>query len=173
MNGAWPARRDRQSRSGCRQRRRFHRRRGGGTTTNTGGVHRLEAARRPQPRAPIKSSPGCARSSNPGPGATLYLQASQDVRVGGRLSNAQYQYTLQGDNLTELNAWAPAHAARHCGRCRASPTSAAISRDRGLQALARLSTATRPRGYGITPRLIDDTLYDAFGQRQVSTIYHR
>jgi multidrug efflux pump len=103
------------------------------------------------------------------PGATLYLQAAQDVRVGGRQSNAQYQFTMQGDNLEDLNAFAP----KMLEEFKAIPIIADVSSDqqnRGLQAMIQYDRATASR-FGITSQLIDDTLYDAFGQRQVSTMF--
>jgi multidrug efflux pump len=103
------------------------------------------------------------------PGATLYLQAAQDLRVGGRSSNAQYQFTLFGDNLDDLNRIAPDLVERF----KTIPIIADVSSDqqnRGLQAMIQYDRATSSR-FGITPQLIDDTLYDAFGQRQVSNMY--
>jgi multidrug efflux pump len=103
------------------------------------------------------------------PGATLYLQAVQDVRLGGRISNAQYQFTLQSDNLEELNAWAP----RLVRAMREMPELRDISSDqqnRGLEVPVVIDRATAAR-LGVSTRMIDETLYDAFGQRQVSTIY--
>jgi multidrug efflux pump len=103
------------------------------------------------------------------PGATLYLQAAQDVRVGGRQSNAQYQFTMQGDNLDDLNRFAPAMV----NELKAIPLIADVSSDqqnRGLQSMIQYDRVTAGR-FGITPQLIDATLYDAFGQRQVSTMY--
>jgi len=103
------------------------------------------------------------------PGATLYMQASQDVRVGGRFGGAQYQYTLRGDNLQDLTAFAP----RMLQALRAVPIIADVSsdqQDRGLQAMVQYDRPTAAR-FGISPQLIDNTLYDAFGQRQVSTMY--
>src|SRR5579862_9884761 len=103
------------------------------------------------------------------PGATLYLQAAQDLRVGGRSSNAQYQFTLYGDNLDDLNRIAPDLVERF----KAIPIIADVSSDqqnRGLQAMVQYDRATASR-FGLTPQLIDDTLYDAFGQRQVSNMY--
>ena len=103
------------------------------------------------------------------PGVNLYLQALQDLRVGGRLSNAQYQYTLQGDNVKELNQWAP----RMLDELRTIPGLLQVNsdqQDRGLQASLVIDRATASR-LGITTQMIDDTLYDAFGQRQVSTMY--
>jgi multidrug efflux pump len=103
------------------------------------------------------------------PGATLFLQASQDLRIGGRQSNAQYQYTLQGDNLDDLNKFAP----RMVTELQTIPLIVDVSSDqqnRGLQAMIQYDRGTAMR-FGITPQLIDDTLYDAFGQRQVSTMF--
>jgi multidrug efflux pump len=103
------------------------------------------------------------------PGATLFLQASQDLRIGGRQSNAQYQFTLQGDNLDDLNKFAP----RMVTELQTVPLIVDVSSDqqnRGLQAMIQYDRNTAMR-FGITPQLIDDTLYDAFGQRQVSTMF--
>jgi multidrug efflux pump len=103
------------------------------------------------------------------PGATLVLQPVQDVRIGGRPSAAQYQYTLQGDDSTELLQWAP----RVLERLRRLPELTDVNSDqqnKGLQASLTIDRATASR-LGITPQMIDDTLYDAFGQRQVSTTY--
>ena len=103
------------------------------------------------------------------PGATLYLQGVQDIRVGGRLTNAAYQYTLQDDDLAELNEWAP----KMLRRLQTVPGVVDASSDaqnRGLEATVEIDRGTAAR-LGITPRAIDDALYDAFGQRQVSTMY--
>jgi multidrug efflux pump len=103
------------------------------------------------------------------PGATLYLQASQDLRVGGRMSNALYQFTMRGDNLQDLTN----HAPQMLEELRTIPVIADVSsdqQDRGLQSLVQYDRTTAAR-FGISPQLIDNTLYDAFGQRQVSTMY--
>jgi multidrug efflux pump len=103
------------------------------------------------------------------PGATLYLQAVQDVRMGGRSSNAQYQFTLQAEDLRELSSWAP----RVLDQLRKLPELVDVSSDqldKGLKASVVIDRSTASR-LGITPQMIDDTLYDAFGQRQVSTMY--
>ena len=103
------------------------------------------------------------------PGATLFLQAAQDLRIGGRQSNAQYQFTMQGDNLIDLDKFAP----KMVEEFKTIPIIADVSsdqQDRGLQAMIQYDRATAAR-FGITPQLIDNTLYDAFGQRQVSTMY--
>jgi multidrug efflux pump len=103
------------------------------------------------------------------PGATLFLQPVQDVRVGGRIGAAQYQYTLQGDDATELLRWAP----RVLEKLRTLPQLADVNsdqQDRGLQASLAIDRTTASR-LGVTPQMIDDTLYDAFGQRPVSTMF--
>jgi multidrug efflux pump len=103
------------------------------------------------------------------PGATLFLQPVQDLRIGGRASGAQYQFTLQGDNLEDLNEWAP----KVQTMLKKLPGIVDVTSDqqnRGLQASLQIDRATASR-LGITPKLLDDTLYDAFGQRQVSTMY--
>ena len=102
-------------------------------------------------------------------GARLFLQSVQDLRSGGRQSNAQYQYTLLGDSPDELNLWTP----RITEALSAEPTLTDVSSDKqdaGLDIKLNLDRATAAR-LGINPTGIDNTLYDAFGQRQVSTIY--
>jgi multidrug efflux pump len=103
------------------------------------------------------------------PGATLFLQAVQDIRVGGRASNAQYQYTLQSPTLEELNEWTPKIAAALQGL----PTLADVNSDQQNKGLESNLVIDRDAAaqLGITVSQIDNTLYDAFGQRQVSTIY--
>jgi multidrug efflux pump len=103
------------------------------------------------------------------PGAPTYLQAIQDLRIGGRASSAQYQYTLQSVDLSELNAWAPTVESK----LRTIPEIVDVNsdqQDRGQQALVVFDRTTASR-LGLSPQLIDDTLYDAFGQRQVSIMY--
>jgi multidrug efflux pump len=103
------------------------------------------------------------------PGATLFLQAFQDIQVGGRGSAAQYQYTLSDENLNELNTWAPQFEAR----VRNLPQLRDVSTDQqnnGLAANLVIDRDTASR-LGITAAAIDNVLYDAFGQREVSTMY--
>src|SRR5882757_5025711 len=103
------------------------------------------------------------------PGATLLLQAVQDIRVGGRASNAQYQYTLQGSSFEELNEWTPRIlAAMQADRLLADVNS--DQQNKGLESDLVIDRDAAAR-LGITVSQIDNTLYDAFGQRQVSTIY--
>jgi multidrug efflux pump len=103
------------------------------------------------------------------PGATLGLQAVQDLRIGGRASTAQYQYTLKGDDLDELNHWGP-RLLRELRQIHGLTDADSDQSNKGLQARLKIDRTTAAR-LGITLQQIDDTLYDAFGQRQVSTIY--
>jgi multidrug efflux pump len=103
------------------------------------------------------------------PGANLFLQAVQDLRIGGRGSNAQFQYTLQSTELGELNTFAPQMLARLRG-IEGLRDVATDQQNRGLQASLVIDRDSASR-LGIPARRIDETLYDAFGQRQVSTIY--
>ncbi|MHB2211049.1 efflux RND transporter permease subunit [Methylobacterium sp. CM6257] len=103
-------------------------------------------------------------------GARLYVFPRQDLQMGGRQSFAQYQYTLQGDTAEELFAAAPKLVAA----LQKDSTFADVTSDQqegGLESRVVIDRATAFR-YGITPNKIDNTLYDAFGQRQVSTIYN-
>jgi len=103
------------------------------------------------------------------PGVTLFMQPQQDVQIGGRSSNAQFQYTLQGDNLQDLLAWAAVVGKR----LRTIPEIQDVNTDlqnRALEAQLVIDRETAGR-LGLTPEVIDNVLYDAFGQRQVSTLY--
>jgi multidrug efflux pump len=103
------------------------------------------------------------------PGATLFLQSYQDLTIGGRYSNAQYQYTLQGEDLNELNTWAP----QLLEKMRKIPELRDVNtdqQDRGLEAQLVIDRDTASR-LGVAAEDIDNALYDAFGQRQVSTMY--
>jgi len=102
-------------------------------------------------------------------GASVFLQSVQSLRIGTRISGGQYQYTLQSDSVSDLNTWAP----RVFQRLRAMPDLADVNIDqqnKGLQTSLVIDRNTAER-MGISPRLIDDTLYDSFGQRQVATLY--
>jgi multidrug efflux pump len=103
------------------------------------------------------------------PGAQLFMVPVQDVNIGGRQSNSQFQYTLQGDNLQDLLTWAP----QLYEKMRAMPELRDVSSDqqnKGLEATVVIDRETASR-LGVTPTAIDSTLYDAFGQRQVSVMY--
>jgi multidrug efflux pump len=103
------------------------------------------------------------------PAVTLYLQPVQDLRVGGRSSNAQYQYTLQGDNVQDLLLWGP-RMLQKLKTVRGLLDVNSDQQNKGLEAGLVIDRATAAR-LGISTQMIDNTLYDAFGQRQVSTMY--
>ncbi len=103
------------------------------------------------------------------PGATLYLQANQDVRIGGRSANSEYQFTLQSQDFDLLSAWGP----KILQRLRSVPQIADVSSDlenSGLSSNVVVDRDTAAR-LGLTAQAVDSALYDAFGQRQVSTMY--
>jgi multidrug efflux pump len=103
------------------------------------------------------------------PGATLFLQSVGDLGAGGRSGNAQYQYTLQGQTFEELDEWTPKIVAALQGVAELADVSS-DQQDKGLQAGITIDRDAASR-LGITVGQIDNTLYDAFGQRQVSTIF--
>ena len=102
-------------------------------------------------------------------GAVLYLQSAQDINVGGRLSSAQYQYTVEDPDITELNAWAP----KLLDRLSSVPGLRDVASDQQTSGTTLSLTIDRDEAarFGIQPQLIDDTLYDAFGQRQVTQYF--
>lgn len=103
------------------------------------------------------------------PGASLYLQAAQDIVVGGRQGNAQFQYTISADTLEQLNVWAP----KIMNRLQDVPGIADINtdqRDRGLQAYVKINRDAAAR-LGVTVEQIDSALNNAFGQNQVATLF--
>ena len=106
------------------------------------------------------------------PGATLFLQPVQDIRVGGRPQQRAVPVHAAGRRPRRAATTGRPGCSRRCARCPSWPTSTATSRTRACRPRWS-STAPPPRGSGVTPQVIDDTLYDAFGQRQVSTIYTR
>jgi multidrug efflux pump len=103
------------------------------------------------------------------PGASLFLQPVQDIRIGGRQANAQYQFTLQGDDLAELRAWEPKIRAALSQLPELTDVNT-DAQDKGLQTSLVIDRDAAAR-LGVTPSMIDATLNDLFGQRQVSTIY--
>jgi multidrug efflux pump len=143
---------------------------GGGSQTNTGSVYVLL---KPLSVRKVSSDQVIARMRGKlaqVPGGRLFLQTIQDIRVGGRQANAQYQFTLQADNINDLNDWGPKllTALQH------SPVIADVNSDqqqKGLETDVNYDRGTAAR-LGLTIGQIDSTLYDAFGQRQVSTIYN-
>lgn len=103
-------------------------------------------------------------------GATLFLQSAQDIRVGGRLTSALYQYTVQADRLDDLWMWAP----KLTEALKNSPELIDVNsdqQDKGLEIYLDIDRQTMGR-LGLTASQVDNTLYDAFGQRQVSIIYN-
>jgi hydrophobe/amphiphile efflux-1 (HAE1) family protein len=142
---------------------------GNGGTTNTG---RMFITLKPLSERKVNAEKVINRlrkKLNVVPGATLYLQANQDIRVGGRSSNAQYQYTLESENLSDLNTWAP----KLLAKVKTLPQLRDVSSDQqtqGLQARLVIDRDTASR-LGLSAATIDNTLYDAFGQRQVSTVF--
>jgi hydrophobic/amphiphilic exporter-1 (mainly G- bacteria), HAE1 family len=103
------------------------------------------------------------------PGMNVFLQAAQDINVGGRFTRTQYQYTLQDANLDELNHWAPLLLDKMKGL----PALRDVATDQQTNAATVTMTIDRTAAsrYGILPQVIDDTLYDAFGQRQVNQYF--
>jgi len=107
---------------------------------------------------------------SPIPGATLYLQAYQDLRIGARSSSTQYQYTLQDDDLNELNEWAPKVVAKLRTLTDVMVDVVSDQQNSGLQTTVTVDRKAAAQ-YGISMQTIDNALYDAFGQRFVSTTY--
>jgi multidrug efflux pump len=109
------------------------------------------------------------RATSRVPGAALYLQAVQDLTVGGRFGGAQYQYTLQADNLADLTHWAPIIQQR----ISKIPELRDVNSDQQMRGLASNIVVDRDTAsrLGVSAANIDNTLDDAFGQRQVSNIY--
>ena len=102
-------------------------------------------------------------------GITLYMQPVQDLTVDARVSRTQFQYTLEDPDFNELNSWAPrlVDALRDRNELRDVSSD---QLDKGLRVSLDIDRATASR-LGITPQAIDDTLYDAYGQRQISTMF--
>jgi multidrug efflux pump subunit AcrB len=102
-------------------------------------------------------------------GVAVFMQAPQDITVGGRLSRGQYQYTLQDTNIGELADW----SSKMLAKMKTLPVLADVSTDLLNNAAQLTVTINRDQAarFGITPQLIDDTLNDAFGQRQVAQYY--
>jgi len=142
---------------------------GGGNGTSTS---RMFAQLKPLSERKINSDQVIARIRAKAakiPGGALFLQSQQDVTIGGRFGGAQYQYTLQADNLADLNRW----AAIIMQRMMKIPELRDINSDqqmRGLQSSVVIDRDTASR-LGVAVQDIDNTLSDAFGQRQVSNIY--
>jgi HAE1 family hydrophobic/amphiphilic exporter-1 len=142
---------------------------GGGTALNSGRMY-ITLKPREERRADAQQiisrlRPKLAKVE----GAKLYMQASQDLRLGGRATRTQFEFTLQDANLDELNNWAP----KILARMQKLPELRDVATDQqteGTTLQLKIDRDTAAR-YGIQPRLIDDTLYDAFGQRQVAQYF--
>jgi multidrug efflux pump len=146
---------------------------GGGTATNSGSMYVAlkplgggkDERKDTADQVIARLRPKLARV----PGAVLTLQSAQDIRIGGRASAAQYQYSLQGDNYDEISLWAP----KLLVALQKSPVLTDVNSDQqnmGLQEMVTYDRDTASR-FGITSQLLDNTLYDAFGQRPVSVMY--
>jgi len=142
---------------------------GGGTTTNTG---RMFISLKPLEERKVSAEQVIARlrrQLSSVEGASLFLQATQDLRIGGRAGNGQYQYTIQGDNLDDLTKWGPT-LLQEMRKLQVLTDVSSDQQNSGLQESLVYDRPTASR-LGITPDMLDSTLYDAFGQRQVSTMY--
>ncbi len=142
---------------------------GGGTTTNTG---RAFLALKPLGERKVSADVIINRlrpKLSAVPGVTLFLQASQDLRIGGRQSAAQYQYTLQSDNLTDLTHWAPLLVNLMKKMSEVTDVNS-DQQNNGLEANLVIDRPTAAR-LGITPQTIDNILYDAFGEREIAKTY--
>jgi multidrug efflux pump len=142
---------------------------GGGTTTNSGrcfiSLKPLGERKATADQIINRLRPQLASI----PGVTLYLQASQDIRVGGRQSAAQYQYTLQSDNLQELTHWAPL-LTNLMKKMRELTDVNSDQQNNGLEANLVIDRETASR-VGVTPQTLDNILYDAFGERQIARTF--
>jgi multidrug efflux pump len=142
----------------------------GGGSTNSGFMF---VSLKPLAQRKISADQVIARLRQPlskVAGASLFLQAAQDIRVGGRSANAQYQYTLQSDTLSDLERWAP----KLTDALKKQPDLTDVNSDqqnRGYDTYITIDRDTASR-LGLNALQIDNTLYDAFGQRQVSVIYN-
>jgi len=142
----------------------------GGGLTNAGYMY---IALKPLQERKISSDRFMARlrpKLNKVPGATLYMQPMQDIRVGGRSSGALYQYTIQGDDLTELRMWEK-RIREAMGEIPILVDVNTDEQDRAIQTAITIDRDAASR-VGVTAALVDATLNDSFGQRQISTIYN-
>jgi multidrug efflux pump len=142
---------------------------GSGSGTNTGSVYIDLKPKSQRSETADEVIARLRRKLTQVPGARLYLQSVQDIRMGGRASNAQYQFTLQGESTSELYAFVP----RLVDALQKSSVLADVNSDQqqtGLETDVVIDRDTASR-LGLIVSQIDNTIYDAFGQRQVSTIY--
>ncbi len=144
----------------------------GSSNASTGNTGTLFISLRPKPGRKSTADQVIARlrpKVGRVPGMRLFLQSVQDLRLGGRSSRTQYQYTLQDATLDELNEWAP----RVLEKLRTLPGLKDVNTDQQTAGLQLGVTLDRERAsrYGILPQAVDEALYDAFGQRQVAVSY--
>ncbi len=142
---------------------------GGGSALNTG---RMYITLKPRNERKSNAQQIIARlrpQADRVEGARLFMQASQDVRLGGRATRTQFEFTLQDADLAELNEWAP----KILARMQKLPELRDVATDQQTEGTTVMLTINRDTAsrFGIQPQLIDDTLYDAFGQRQVAQYF--
>ncbi len=142
---------------------------GGGTALNSG---RMYITLKPRSERDASAQQVIARlrpKFEKVQGARLFMQAAQDVRLGGRPTRTQFEFTLQDANLGELNEWAP----KILDKMKTLPELRDVATDQQTEGTTLTLTIDRDSAsrYGIQPQLIDDTLYDAFGQRQVAQYF--
>ncbi len=142
---------------------------GGGNALNTG---RMFITLKPRDQRTANADQIIARLGpqlNKVEGARLFLQAAQDVRVGGRASRTQFQYTLQSSDFDELNQWAP----KILAKLQTLPELRDVATDQQTRGTTLTLTINRDQAsrYGLSAQVIDDTLYDAFGQRQIAQYF--
>jgi multidrug efflux pump len=102
-------------------------------------------------------------------GATLYMQSAQDLVIGGRQGNSQFQYTISADSISDVNKYTPL-ILKTLGKIKGVADTSSDQRNHGLQAFVKINYDTAAQ-FGITPKMVDDTLYSAFGQAFASTMY--
>ena len=144
----------------------------GGPTTQTMNNGRVFIGLKPKGERASSADQIIARLRNKVaaiPGVALFMQVPQDINIGGRLSRTQYQYTLQDADLDEINLWAP----RVLDKLRTLPELQDLATDQQINGATVTVTIDRDQAarFGIQPQQIDDTLYDAFGQRQVGQFF--
>src|SRR5437867_2812837 len=145
---------------------------GAGTVNATVNTGRIYISLKPRNRRKLSADEIMARlreATKDVEGISLFLQAAQDVQIDSRISRTQYQYTLQDADESELAQWAP----KMLARLRGLPELTDVASDQqsgGLQVGLEVDRDQAAR-YNVLPQVIDDTLYDALGQRQVSTIF--
>ena len=145
---------------------------GAGLGGQTGNNGRLYISLKPWDQRTSNAQQIIARlvqKSRSVPGAQLFMQAAQDINIGGRLAKTQYQFTLQDADVQELYQWAP----KVLDKLRTVATVRDLATDQQMAGTTATLTIDRDAAsrFGITPQQIDDTLYDAFGQRQVAQYF--